>query len=253
MGFLVVKDIYKCQQVCKELHTVSSDWQIWAKLVFKLWKTKVREAWRVPVPTKLTCCMSITDVDGKDLKIDLDRFMGSNQGEVSEQKSWDEDSQAPTSFCTWQECYKHTVHDTHRTALTPEELCSLTWSFRFKRGAGVFWAESDPFWLGQPPVKTQFMPTGDVWRFQGSRRIDHDFPIVWRFTKSRFGKRGTFVKLNQWPSLIISRTERGGWRLESEWVLHTTDPAEDQQFLDVSNDTDPEDSSSDEEEEVDPE
>ena len=37
----------------------------------------------------------------------------------------------------------------------------------------------------------------------------------WRFTKSREGKRGgPFVKVNHWPSLVVSRQNGFGWRME---------------------------------------
>ena len=37
----------------------------------------------------------------------------------------------------------------------------------------------------------------------------------WRFTKSREGKRGgPYVKVNHWPSLVVSRQDGFGWRME---------------------------------------
>lgn len=42
----------------------------------------------------------------------------------------------------------------------------------------------------------------------------------WRFTKSREGKRGgPFVKVNHWPSLVVSRREGFGWRMEVCCIL----------------------------------
>ena len=45
--------------------------------------------------------------------------------------------------------------------------------------------------------------------------------IKWRFTKSKYGKKGQFVKVNSWPSLEISRREDDwGWELSQEWVKY---------------------------------
>jgi hypothetical protein len=44
----------------------------------------------------------------------------------------------------------------------------------------------------------------------------------WRFTKTKEGKRGHFVKINHWPSLIISRSRDWGWRMENCWVVYTS-------------------------------
>ena len=43
----------------------------------------------------------------------------------------------------------------------------------------------------------------------------------WRFTKTREGKRGgPFVKVNHWPSLVVSRQSGFGWRMEVLLLPH---------------------------------
>lgn len=42
----------------------------------------------------------------------------------------------------------------------------------------------------------------------------------WRFCKTKEGRCGHFVKVNQYPSLEISRTPDGGWRMHNYWVVY---------------------------------
>ena len=48
-----------------------------------------------------------------------------------------------------------------------------------------------------------------------------DYAIKWRFTKSRQGVRGQFIKLNSWPSSKPMRNpENWGWLLHNDWVVY---------------------------------
>ena len=48
-------------------------------------------------------------------------------------------------------------------------------------------------------------------------------PVVrWKFTRSKMGRKGLFVKINNFPSLEVRRTQDWGWELDGEWVLYRT-------------------------------
>ena len=121
---------------------------------------------------------------------------------------------------------------------------------RFKRQAGEFWLSWDPYWTKSGPQMQRVfhedgtvlgIPSHEPFWFQDSEcRSAVSYPRAlcafcssygyaaeylhqqmshtdcrWRFTKSREGKRGgPFVKVNHWPSLVVSRQNGFGWRME---------------------------------------
>ena len=48
--------------------------------------------------------------------------------------------------------------------------------------------------------------------------------MTWKFTKTKDGKPGRYVRINQWPSLNVSRTEQWGWTLQNCWVIYSSMP-----------------------------
>lgn len=92
---------------------------------------------------------------------------------------------------------------------------------RFKEEAGDFWLSLDPYWAGEaPPLVRRFHPDGSL-TAPPDDPLWGDHENRWRFTKSREGVAGQFVKVNHWPSLSISRTPSWGWRMENSWVVYT--------------------------------
>ena len=43
---------------------------------------------------------------------------------------------------------------------------------------------------------------------------------TWRFINRKEGRRGHFVRVNQWPALEVSRRSDWGWRMENQWVVY---------------------------------
>ncbi|PRW59115.1 putative ADP-ribosylation factor GTPase-activating AGD15 isoform A [Chlorella sorokiniana] len=138
------------------------------------------------------------------------------------QAAWENEVYVPAAQRTdlpWKRRYLLAQADRTRTELTPEELTHFRWRFSFKQQAGIFWLHLDPSWTQEgPPLQRLFMPNGST--EPGSR--DDPFwgmhEMRWRFCKSKEGVKGTFVKINQYPSLELSRTADGGWRMENMWV-----------------------------------
>merc|ERR1711968_410031 len=58
--------------------------------------------------------------------------------------------------------YKFHMQDRKRTVLTTEELLGIKWHFRFKKAAGRFWVDQDPYWQGRGPVDVRFCPDGST-------------------------------------------------------------------------------------------
>ncbi|KAK9863100.1 hypothetical protein WJX84_010564 [Apatococcus fuscideae] len=121
----------------------------------------------------------------------------------------------------FKEMYVASLADAKRTDLQLKELCSLTWTFRFKHQAGHYWTSFDPYWTkAGPMMQRKFHPDGSL----TGDPAHHPFwnaawESRWRFTKSSLGKRGFFVKVNHWPALSISRTPDWGWKMENCWVV----------------------------------
>jgi hypothetical protein len=54
------------------------------------------------------------------------------------------------------------IMDSRRTAITNEEISSVPFYFRFKKAAGTFWTERDPFWRRDKPLRIRFSKDGPV-------------------------------------------------------------------------------------------
>eukprot|EP00850_Spirogloea_muscicola_P006194 SM000029S10489 [mRNA] locus=s29:423592:424691:+ [translate_table: standard] len=120
------------------------------------------------------------------------------------------------------EAYQLALQDCKRATITLEDLCRCAWDFRFKPQAGEYWMSLDPFWQGLPSMQRVFHANGTV----SAHKMDVIYgshECTWRFTKSKEGKPGTYIRINHWPSLIAARTKDWGWTLENCWVkYHST-------------------------------
>jgi len=124
--------------------------------------------------------------------------------------------------------YWGSLRDATRCALTPAELCGLTWSTRMKGAAGTEWTDSDPWWNGEEAAtrtyssSSQDCTSGRVTSSLGSGS--------WRFvpdSSGRSGPLGTFVRhtgSRDFPTFFASRLENWGWVLQNCWSLSTSFP-----------------------------
>lgn len=137
---------------------------------------------------------------------------------------------------TYRGKYLHTLRDSRRTNLREDELCNYRWAFRFKESAGEFWTSMDPYWsshrktcmercfqsrdIGVPIIYNPGKPDPlDVFK------DENNMTIKWRLTKSRRGsdgviRRGTFLKLNNWPSSGIERGHNWCWIIQNQWAAY---------------------------------
>lgn len=115
------------------------------------------------------------------------------------------------------------------------ELTAFTWRFRFKRTAGSWFMENDPYWVhGKDEARAmrrRFRPDG---RFEAPvPRADpfspypgddgEDEPMVWRFVDDRGapapGADGSAgVQVNHYPPLSVRRRTDWGFVMENVWV-----------------------------------
>ena len=126
-----------------------------------------------------------------------------------------------------------------------DELCQQHFHFRFSEGAGEYWYARDPAFFHPElnpdaiPMYRRFMPSAELSHLppeeapvddgsgvsgggggeqngfargpaidplESDPEIQSFVPSIrWRFTKSRDGRRGQFIKLNNWPSYVITR------------------------------------------------
>jgi len=126
--------------------------------------------------------------------------------------------------------YENSIKDMERQYLTQEELCKFTWSFRFKEAAGEHWVENDPWWHGQPPQRSMFLPGGKTKYVDDNNQTKARAPRMerrWKFIShaaGRDGPEGAFIQVNNYPPYIVSRYRNGGFIMQSCWVVYTSFP-----------------------------
>ena len=126
--------------------------------------------------------------------------------------------------------------DARRTTISRDELCALTWSFRFKEAAGAAWTDDDPWHAGGRASRVRFRPSGAVeWlddRFGGT--AVEEVARTWRFRRAgaigageacsaTIRERGDCVQVGHYPRERAARhAANWGWILHSVWVVYTS-------------------------------
>jgi len=118
--------------------------------------------------------------------------------------------------------YCLSVEESRRIRITVDDLCSYSWNFWYKREAGNYWVNYDPYWRGLHPMRRYFHRDGYV-------SADPDDPLwgghecQWNFTEMHEEMPlMVCVRINQWPPLKVSRTCCWGWRMENFMVVYQT-------------------------------
>lgn len=151
---------------------------------------------------------------------------------------WRDKAYVPEEFRTAKQigfpkrAYMHSLQDAHRVYIKPEELSEFVWNFRFKESAGEHWLSNDPWWKEQKPARVRFLADGrmsslDGWPASIDESSGRPLERRWRFISSaagRQGPKGSFVQINNFPPLVVSRYKNWGFLLESCWVFYTSFP-----------------------------
>lgn len=139
-----------------------------------------------------------------------------------------------TALSTPRERYVASIADSTRTEITRDELCSLTWFFRFKRAAGSHWCGDDPYWQGSVARCVQFRPDGTIGRngdkLEGLRWAFVDHGVVAApppHAAGEPGASGTAIavessQMGRFPTEVLHRQRDWGWCLNSLWVVYST-------------------------------
>eukprot|EP00026_Physarum_polycephalum_P011954 Phypoly_transcript_12205.p1 GENE.Phypoly_transcript_12205~~Phypoly_transcript_12205.p1 ORF type:complete len:367 (+),score=70.76 Phypoly_transcript_12205:140-1102(+) len=129
--------------------------------------------------------------------------------------------------------YFKSIDDASRKYIKDEELCSFMWNFRFKEAAGDHWLNNDPWWKDSKPARVRFFPDGTSSTLDDWPAPQHDentgqlVERRWKFINAAAGKqgpRGSFLQINTFPPLIVSRFSNWGFLLQSCWVFYTSFP-----------------------------
>ncbi|GJP59028.1 hypothetical protein CLOP_g7086 [Closterium sp. NIES-67] len=91
----------------------------------------------------------------------------------------DIDAQVPEPF-SWAAMYRQSLSEGAREGILAEELCSVTWSFRFKH-MDLPWIRNHPFWLNLPPLLRRFHADGSVASGTHNDPIFGSHENIWRF------------------------------------------------------------------------
>ena len=114
------------------------------------------------------------------------------------------------------ESFIQSLLDSTRTAITTDELDHLSFNFRFKRSAGSYWTDRDPFWIDNKPLCISFSRDGSV----------NGFPwdilqIKWHFVDEagyRCESKGSFMRASIngrcVPTYKISRHTNWGFIIQ---------------------------------------
>lgn len=118
--------------------------------------------------------------------------------------------------------YYLSIEESRRIRITVDDLCSHSWNFWYKREAGNYWVNSDPYWRGLNPMRRYFHRDGYI-------SADPDDPLWgghecrWNFTEMQDeNSLMVSVRINKWPPLKISRTSCWEWRMENFMVVYQT-------------------------------
>jgi hypothetical protein len=103
--------------------------------------------------------------------------------------------------------------DSRRTVITKEEISSMPFYFRFKKAAGPYWTERDPFWRRDKPLCICFSKDGQVVGFP---------EVQWKFIDdggdSCVDTCGSLISVNvrgsAVPTYIASRHSNWGFILQ---------------------------------------
>ena len=111
--------------------------------------------------------------------------------------------------------------DYKRISITTEELCSYRFYFRFKRVAGSYWTEKDPFWTHNDPLRISFSDQGCVTGFPWDT-----LEMKWHFvdeTGIRCQDSGSFMRVavngRCVPTYTITRHSNWGFILQVSIML----------------------------------
>jgi len=141
---------------------------------------------------------------------------------------------ASQSNLTWKQKYLKAESDRQHSAatITATELTSFEWKFRFKRTAGTWFQETDPYWIHgkdeSKMMRRRFIANGSIFRAPKGdpfHNENEDEEMKWKFTSA--GE----VQVEQYPILRVRRTTDWGFILENAWVLLIADLPIDGPFV----------------------
>jgi hypothetical protein len=122
---------------------------------------------------------------------------------------------------TWKERYLRSDYERKRKKISFTELTTFEWRFRFKRTAGAWWAQIDPYWVHNKDesrmMRRRFAVDGTFQAIgQNDPLMDPHMAMSWRFV-------GDGVQVEEFPVLQCSRTRDWGFVLENQWVIFKAD------------------------------
>lgn len=114
--------------------------------------------------------------------------------------------------------------DDKRDFLSEETLCSIEWSFRFKRRAGEQWIRHDPYYTGYALPVLRFVGDPHYQLVRIDSTAWDGMALRWRFLDREGYPPGSWLRVNNYPSLRVSRHNEGGFVLQSMWLMYSSFP-----------------------------
>jgi hypothetical protein len=89
--------------------------------------------------------------------------------------------------------FRLSLLDSKRTCITVDEITTLSFDFRFKKTAGKYWTELDPYWTSNQPMRINFHRDGSVSGFPWNM-----LQMKWYFVDeegNHFDGKGTNIRV----------------------------------------------------------
>uniref|UniRef100_A0A7S0MX94 F-box domain-containing protein n=1 Tax=Cryptomonas curvata TaxID=233186 RepID=A0A7S0MX94_9CRYP len=132
-----------------------------------------------------------------------------------------------------QEALKGSILDSRRSAITIEEFSGMPFFFRFKRAAGRYWTDMDPYWQNDEPICMKFNQNGPI---DGLPEVQWKFAVEAGATCLACRSSQINVSVKDTSVLVyeVLRHSNWGFIIQNQWVLYASFPfnQEDDRLLD---------------------
>ncbi|CAI5498054.1 unnamed protein product [Closterium sp. Naga37s-1] len=211
LALLDAPSLARCAAVSRSWRRLATEDTLWLPLCRSLWRSKAyvprrfkalldeaprravsRDATvtRVPSrsPTVAVPVRAGDEAGGRSLDNEAEKDMNNEAVLLSRRcgSSKERDSDANSNNMevsepfSWAAMYRQSLGEGAREGILAEELCSVTWSFRFKH-MDLPWIRNHPFWVNLPPLLRRFHADGSVASGTRNDPIFGSHENIWRF------------------------------------------------------------------------
>ncbi|CAI5474437.1 unnamed protein product [Closterium sp. Yama58-4] len=202
LACLDATSLARCAAVSRSWRRLATDDTLWLPLCRSLWRSKAyvprrfkalldeppkRAATATRVPSRSpTAAAPVRAGDGAGGRSLENKAEAVADIETQPHPTTERDSNADSNNSevsepfSWAAMYRQSLSEGAREGILAEELCSVTWSFRFKH-MDLPWIRNHPFWVNLPPLLRRFHADGSVASGTRNDPIFGSHENIWRF------------------------------------------------------------------------